>query len=222
MVRNKTVQGFTLIEVLIALTLLSLMVVLLFSSMRICADSWEKGENRIAEVDEIAVVYNFFQRHLSSSRPLWNDFDGDEKVFSFQGKPESLQFVSAFPASVGKPGPQLFSIFLQQEDRDPVIKVALTPFFPAAEDQESTKEEVTLVSHVSEFSFEYFGSEDGFSEGVWQNEWLDKQTQPKLVKIHIGLKNGMYWPDMIIELKVANDATINANNANELEQDGLL
>ncbi|HEY8220174.1 MAG TPA: prepilin-type N-terminal cleavage/methylation domain-containing protein, partial [Methylobacter sp.] len=59
--------GFTLIEVLIAMTLLSLMVVLLFSSLRICAQSWEQGENKIAEVNEVAVVYNFFQKHLASA-----------------------------------------------------------------------------------------------------------------------------------------------------------
>ncbi|MFI3120724.1 MAG: type II secretion system protein, partial [Methylococcaceae bacterium] len=36
-------SGFTLIEVLIAMTLLSIMVVLLFASLRICAQSWEQG-----------------------------------------------------------------------------------------------------------------------------------------------------------------------------------
>ena len=36
-------KGFTLIEVLIALTLLSIMVVLLFTSLKICAYCWEKG-----------------------------------------------------------------------------------------------------------------------------------------------------------------------------------
>ncbi len=57
----RTLRGFTLIEVLIAMTLLSIMVVLLFSSLRICAQSWEQGENKITEVNEVAVVYNFFQ-----------------------------------------------------------------------------------------------------------------------------------------------------------------
>ncbi len=57
-------QGFTLIEVLIAMTLLSMMMVLLFASLKICADSWEKGENKINEVNEFAVVYYFFNQHL--------------------------------------------------------------------------------------------------------------------------------------------------------------
>jgi len=53
-------RGFTLIEVLIAMTLLGIMMVLLFTSLKICADSWEKGESKITDVNEVAVVYNFF------------------------------------------------------------------------------------------------------------------------------------------------------------------
>jgi len=203
MKRCKAIQGFTLIEVLIALTLLSIMVVLLFTSLTICAESWEKGDHKITDVNEISVVYNFFQRHLSAARPLWNDFSTEENVFSFQGKQQSLQFVSAFPASVGKAGPQLISIFLQNEDSEQVLKVVLTPFFPVAEGKEWRKEEVTLIRHVSDFKLSYFGSEDGVSEAIWQNEWLEKQLQPRLVKINIQLENKIFWPEMIIELKVA-------------------
>ena len=141
--------GFTLIEVLIAMTLLSIMVVLLFSSLKICADSWEKGESKITDVNEVAVVYNFFQRHLSVAKPLWNDLSDEEKTFSFQGNEQSLQFISAFPASAGRSGLQLFSVFLTEEDNEPFIKVTLTPFASLAEGAKWHKEEVILVRHVS-------------------------------------------------------------------------
>lgn len=195
-------HGFTLIEVLIAMTLLSIMVVLLFGSLKICADSWEKGESKISSVNEVAVVYNFFQRHLSEAKPLWNDLSEKEMTFSFQGKAQSLQFVSTFPASAGRSGLQLFSLALQQEDNEQVINVTLTPFFRVTEGEEWHKEEVSLVRHVSDFNLAYFGSDDGYSEGTWQDAWLDKMVLPRLVKINIKLENETYWPEMIIDLKV--------------------
>lgn len=216
------VMGFTLIEVLIAMTLLSMMVVLLFASLRICAKSWEQGENKIAEVNEVAVVYNFFQRHLSSAIPLWNDFgaegglkpetgaasEGQDRALSFQGKKQSLQFVSVFPASAGRSGMQLFSIQPQQQDGEQVINVTLTPFFPVTEGEEWRREEVVLLRHVSDFSLAYFGADvDSGGESRWQDEWLKKEIQPRLVKISIGTENGIFWPDMIIELKVSGTAT---------------
>ena len=209
-------RGFTLIEVLIAMTLLSMMVVLLFSSLKICADSWEKGESKITDVNEVAVVYNFFQRHLSIAKPLWNDLSSEEeKAFSFQGKAQSLQFISAFPASAGRSGLQLFSLGLQEEDNEQVIKVTIKPYFPVAEGEEWHKEEVTLIKHVSYFTLAYFGSDDGVSEGSWEEEWLNKEVLPQLVKINIELENGIFWPEMIIDLKVTgatNDTDLQINN----------
>jgi general secretion pathway protein J len=63
-------NGFTLIEMLIAISLLGIMVVLLFASLRIAAESWNSGEAKISEVNKKAVVYQFFKRHLSNVKPL--------------------------------------------------------------------------------------------------------------------------------------------------------
>jgi len=199
---NLAPKGFTLIEVLIAMTLLSIMVVLLFTSLKICADSWEKGESKITDVNEVAVVYNFFQRHLSVAKPLWNDLPAEEKTFSFQGKARSLQFVSAFPASADRSGLQLFSIRMQKEDNEQLVIVTVVPFFPVAEGEEWREEEVTLIKQVSDLKLAYFGADDNGSDGVWQDEWVNKETLPQLVKINIQLENKIYWPEMIIELKV--------------------
>lgn len=210
-----TAQGFTLIEVLIAMTLLSFMMVLLFASMRICADSWEKGEAKVVDINQVAVVYNFFQRHLSTAIPMWDDFTNDPssgiRIFSFQGRHDGLQFVSHFPASAGKPGPQLINIQLEQGDEEDgqVINVTLTPFFPVATGGEWDKEEVVLVKHVAKLELHYFGADDQSSDPYWQDEWLEKEFQPRLVKIKIGLDKDIYWPEMIIDLK----ATLSAESA---------
>lgn len=203
MARPKADSGFTLIEVLIAMTLLGVMVVLLFSSMKICADSWQKGEDKITEVNDVAVVYQFFQHHLSTAKPLWDDFSDENKIkiFAFQGKSQELQFVSAFPASAKKSGLQLFSLKLINDGTEQIIQVSITPFFPSAEGQEWRHEEVTLLRHVRNFSLSYFGSDDAQAEGFWQEDWLAKESQPQLVKIKIEGDGGSFWPEMVVELK---------------------
>lgn len=206
--------GFTLIEVLIAMTLLSLMVTLLFASMKICADSWEKGEKKITDVNEIAVVYNFFQRHLSTALPLWDDFSSDPesgvRTFSFQGRNDFLQFVSHFPASANKLGAQIITLQTAQDEEDgQIINVSLAPFFPLAAGEDWEKEEVVLVKHVANFKLEYFGADDQSSEPYWQEQWTEKEFQPRLVKVNIELENGIFWPEMIIDLKT----TLSADSA---------
>lgn len=209
--RCKSIKGFTLIEVLVAMTLLSIMMVLLFASLKICAESWEQGEKKINEVNEIASVINFFHWHLTVAKPLWNDFSKEERMFSFQGKRQALQFVSAFPASAGRSGLQLISVSLQKENGEQALKVTLTPFYPLADGQEWLKEEETLIRHVNDFSLAYFGSTDGSTESRWQDEWLKKNKQPSLVKIKINLENEIFWPEMIIDLKI--DASVDTGLA---------
>jgi len=219
-IRRQAQQGFTLIEVLIAMTLLSIMVVLLFTSLKICAQSWEQGESKITEVNEVAVVYNFFQQHLASSKPVWNDFSGEEgvKTFAFQGARQTLQFVTAFPDSVGRKGLQQFSLSLQQQDGDSVIKVGLSPFLPLAEGEQWHQDEVVLVKHVTRFELSYFGAEPGNDDIRWQTEWVEKEIQPRLVKVSIELDNGIDWPDLIIDLKITGNYSNEDNDGEVVDE----
>ncbi len=201
MAHRKASAGFTLIEVLIAMTLLGIMVVLLFTSMKICADSWQKGEDKITQVNEIAVVYQFFQHHISTAKPLWDDFTDGNEVFAFQGKNQELQFVSSFPASAKKSGLQLFSLNLINEGKEQLIQVSIRPFFPSAEGEEWRKEEVILLRHVSRFSLSYYALDESQTEGVWQEDWLEQNVLPRLVKIKIERDDGNFWPEIIVELK---------------------
>ena len=185
------------------MTLLSLMVVLLFSSLTIGAKSWEQGEKKITDVNEIAVVQQFFNHHLAHATPQWNDFDPEkDRLFSFQGKKETLQFVAAFPASAERAGLQLFLLELKEKDKQRFISVTLTPFFPLAEGAEWFQDDVELVRGVQRFELAYFGLNDETGEFVWQSEWLNKEQQPRLVKILLELDDGRYVPEMIVALNV--------------------
>lgn len=221
-------KGFTLIEVLLAMTLLSMMVMLLFGSLKICADSWEKGENKINQVNKSAVVYNFFQRHLAVAKPLWNELHPEERNFTFQGKAQALQFVSAFPASANRAGLQLFNLSLYEADRQTALKVTISPFYPAAKDKTWREEEVILIDHIAQFTLSYFGSEDGVSDPVWLTEWLDKDHQPSLVKINIAIvddqseaqEDTLFWPEIIIALKmIVDNSTLDGIQSEDVIED---
>ena len=198
-------RGFTLIEVLIAMSLLSLMMALLFSSLHIGAKSWQQGEEKIADINEIAVVQHFFSHHLAHALPQWNDFDPEkERVFAFQGKKTSVQFVGAFPASAERYGLQLFNVALKDITKKSAVTVSVKPFFPLAENETAFEDEVELISGVKEFELAYFGLNDETGEYQWQTEWLNKELQPRLVKIALELADGRYTPDIIVALRIDN------------------
>ncbi len=196
-------NGFTLIEVLIAMTLLSVMVVLLFSSLKIAAESWNAGENKIAEVNEKAVVYQFFKRHIMVIRPL--PLLTDEQNFAveaqqaFQGFSQSLRFVSALPASSARKGLQVFTLALDTANRKNLL-VTLIPYRPEAR-LEMGKPEI-LLGNIAELKFSYFGKTEDVAELMWRDEWSIADRLPSLIKISIKLDDGSDWPDMVFALKI--------------------
>lgn len=201
-------EGFTLIEVLIAMTLLGVMVVLLFGSLRIAGQSWNTGESKMAAVNQKAVVYQFFKRHITAIRPLpMLNADPNESfdtVQAFQGFPQSLRFVAGLPASSARKGLQVFTIALDPENHS-VLWVALAPYRLTDNDRQPDRPEI-LLQNIAEIRFAYFGRIEELAEPRWQEEWSVAERLPSLIKISIALQDGSYWPDMVFPLKITRAA----------------
>ncbi|MDD2759970.1 MAG: prepilin-type N-terminal cleavage/methylation domain-containing protein, partial [Methylomonas sp.] len=199
-------NGFTLIEVLIAMTLLSVMVVLLFSSLRIAAESWNAGESKVAAVNKKAVVYQFFKRHLSAIRPLpmldeHQDFSAGNQQ-AFQGYPQSMRFAAALPAASARKGLQLFSIALDSANPK-ALMVGLTPYRLSDEDMQAEPDRPEmLLDHVDDLRISYFGKTEDVSELAWREEWTTADRLPSLIKVSIRLEDGSYWPDMVFAPRI--------------------
>lgn len=215
-------QGFTLIEVLIAITLLGVIVTLLFASLRVAGQSWHAGEQRIAEVNAKAVVYQFFKRHISAIRPLpevsaFGDDTVETGAMAFQGRPQSLRFVAALPASAARKGLQLFTIVADSVRRDTLV-VSLSPY-QALEPESPIRPEV-LLEGIAAFRFSYFGKTEDAEQAMWRDEWIQADRLPQLVRVSIRLSDGSFWPDMIFQTRIdaANDA-VSVNDDSQPEND---
>lgn len=197
-------KGFTLLEVLIGMSLLSVMMLLLFGSLRTCVQNWDAGEKKISEVNQLAVIQKFFKNRLESVFPLDDNFSTEEKVFSFQGEQERIQFVSAMPASAGRMGLQIFKIELEQgtlEKGDKII-VTIAPFFPLLEGKEWDDEKVVIVEKIKKMEFAYFGAGEKEDEPQWTKDWLEMKKLPLLVSIAIELINGDVWPEFVVSPRI--------------------
>src|SRR5205085_6680608 len=67
--RIRTIRGFTLVEMLVALTLLALMAGVLFGSLQLAGRSWEGGEAKAASVDAMRQTQMFLRGQLAGALP---------------------------------------------------------------------------------------------------------------------------------------------------------
>lgn len=198
--------GFTLLEVLLGMSIMSIMMLLLFASLRLCVQNWNAGEKKIAQVSQAAVIQGFLQSKLHAAIPLDADFL-EEPQFSFQGSKDELQFVAAMPASAARLGLQLFTLSLVPSARDEqgdYLQVEMQPFFPLGDSEEWDEEPVIILKKVQSLKFSYFGADGPYNniEPSWESEWLEKKNLPELVSIEIELVGDEIWPQLVVALKV--------------------
>jgi len=195
--------GFTLLEVLIGMSIMSVMMLLLFASLRICVQNWNAGEKKIAQISQAATVQTFLYNKLQMALPL-DIGSADEKQFSFSGDATQLQFVAAMPASAARLGLQIFKLSLLpgKNKQGKKLMVDIKPFFRQNDDTSWKEEQVIILKNIQNFHFSYFGAENTQSEASWQKEWIDKTAFPDLISIDIELSNNELWPQIIVELKV--------------------
>ncbi|MGD0961808.1 MAG: prepilin-type N-terminal cleavage/methylation domain-containing protein [Methylomonas sp.] len=201
---NQRWKGFTLIEMLIALTLLSIMVILLFSSLKIAADSWNSGAEKVMEANKKAVVYQFLRQHLTSIRPLMTQLsqqsiqNGESPQPIFLGQPQSIRFAGVLPQSSGRKGLQIFEIAASPDDPS---KVMVT-LYPYQSSQYPTVDKEVLLDHVQVIAFAYYGRTNANNGAGWTTNWVNNERPPDLIKVTILLDDYSYWPDMLFPVKI--------------------
>jgi len=89
-VRNK---GFTLLELLLSLTIMAVIAAICFGVFHMGIRAWEKGENRVAANQRLRIIPELLRRQLASASMLkvWRQGHGFQ---FFRGTPKSLEFLS--------------------------------------------------------------------------------------------------------------------------------
>src|SRR5438309_1990852 len=90
----RTERGFTLIEVIVALTIMGLLVSIAFSGVRISLDGWDRGARKIAALEQRATVERLLRRQLSLAYSM--ESIAGRPPIPFRGSATRVEFVSDY------------------------------------------------------------------------------------------------------------------------------
>jgi general secretion pathway protein J len=90
--------GFTLIEVVIALTLVAALLAITFSGLRVGLAAWRQGDVRAEQLQRARSLNQLLVRAIGGAHPYRVDATGpDPAPPAFQGERDRLTFVTARP-----------------------------------------------------------------------------------------------------------------------------
>lgn len=191
-------QGFTLLELLIGMTLVGFILTLLFAGLSLGMRSWEAGERHMVSSSRQAVIVDFIRRTLEQTYPLRWRVDEEDQL-AFAGETESLRFVGPVARHDGASGNFLIALELADGEvgRDLVMRWQYPDSrAPGFGPLEEAKPKV-LAKAVQGMTFSYFGAESDTEEPAWHDQWLHQKTPPDLIRLQLVMANGETWPYIV-------------------------
>jgi general secretion pathway protein J len=205
-------RGFTLLELLIAITLLGLLAGLLFGGLSFGVRVWEKGDAELEKMAELQIAQGLIRRLVS--RALLSDLaegeDSDAAIF--EGTADALRFVGPAPAQ-SLPG-GLYRLSIRADDVSGKRRLVMSWWpldpderEPAAGDDENV---VVLVENIADVSFGFFGAadEDRNGDPRWRDRWENMPGLPLLVRINVTFPDGdgRIWPELVVAPMITSPA----------------
>lgn len=184
-------KAFTLIETLVALTLMSLLIMVLFGGFRAGVRSWQASENYIASTEEPRQLSAMLYRHLGQILHVSLGGVSVFRTMAFDTEAERIRYAAPLAMSVGNKY-YLFEMVNNYEGRGGIWArfAPIVSGLPA--DEIFAEAQYTQISRDWSIHFAYF----------YRDKWMDKLPDgelPELVSVHLTADEKL-WPSMVFAI----------------------
>lgn len=197
----RTARGFTLLEILVVMSLLSVIMLALGSAMRTMARTQERVDTRLATADELRIATAFIRTTTEriSARQITAVQSAGANRFYFEPGRQAVAWVGVMPARYGAGGRHFFRLGLEPDGASNALVIRFLPWadiggFPNWQQAESR----VLVRDVTGFAIDY---EDELApQPAWLAEWTVPDRLPGRLLLSVQTA-AQVWPPTIVALR---------------------
>ena len=177
-------RGFTLLEVLIAISIVGALLVIAFGGLRVAMAAWRQGEERVEAHQHVRAVAHTLSRALGAAYP-YRATKGlsPEAVILFDGTENRLEFVTQSPPLPLQAPIAFTAVGIRLDEGDTPGLVVRERALP----NRDPFTEGTVVMRdpsVTSLAFKYL-TEDGNWVDTWNGD--DAKTIPQAVQLRVGV-----------------------------------
>ncbi|MDH3762261.1 MAG: prepilin-type N-terminal cleavage/methylation domain-containing protein [Gammaproteobacteria bacterium] len=187
-------NGFTLIETVISLVLLSFIALLGYQGLIFGMEQWRKGHDRL----EFAYAYQQaigWVRNTAGVPERIVDHRVSPRNYLFDGKTGSVEFVARFERA-RRGGLYVTRLYHDRDDNS--LKVSYYLHHPDIDPRvaDFAPDRVTILPDVAAFTLAYYGKKRG-KAAKWHGDWGNTYMFPRLIRLEIETVDGVYYQSII-------------------------
>jgi general secretion pathway protein J len=194
--------GFTLVELIIALLILSFVMALCASGFRFGTRVWDRVNSQSEQIDTLQAVQGFLRKSISHAliKDSLQEDQADAGESLFIGDATRVKFVSYSPQYGIDDYLYRYELYMNKQDN--TLSLVYYPYNLKSEKKDANKP-LSMIEGVKNIEIKYFsGFIDENSNESWLVKWDDVYSLPLLVKVNVAfIDNKLEWPEMIIPLR---------------------
>ncbi|MBB6521008.1 prepilin-type N-terminal cleavage/methylation domain-containing protein [Pseudoteredinibacter isoporae] len=193
------VRGFTLVEMMVALAVLSLISLAAVSAMRSFAQSQEAVERKIVKTESMRLTLSFLKRSLSQATSIPRS-GGLQSYFG--GKKNELVWVAPLN-HIAATGLQIMRLSVDEDSEKKPLVLQMSHYVNANSRPDWAQvEKFVLIDEAAKLEIGYKGGH----QMDWSENWAYSMALPKLLRINI-VRGEVYWPEMVLALNSSSKAS---------------
>ena len=176
---TRSEAGFTLIEVLMATLLMTVILAALATVTAQWLPNWNRGMARVQRAEKLAIGLERALADLSVAEMIPPGSDSKRPLF--EGAELSVTFVRTAVGPNTRPGLEIIRLIEKADDQGLALVRERAPFAPMASDgQIRFADQVVLIRAPFRVSFAYAGADQ-----VWQPNWRDQMELPGMIRVAV-------------------------------------
>lgn len=204
-------RGFTLIEVIIAISLLAFGLALTFGTLRGATKATQRAEIVSQRGERLRAVQGFLRAQLNAALPIAFEFDGETGSATFvRASASKIEFVAVMPGYLSRGGPYLQTLEFVRGDKGQQLRFT-HQLLTTDGAQKAETEPVVLLDDIAEGSFQIRTLDAQARPAAWQSTWELASQLPPLIRINIRFNDSnRRWPEFIVATRLGTAAAGNA------------
>jgi type II secretion system protein J len=189
----QTSRGFTLIEVVLALSIFAIMGAILYGAFSLSHSAVEKSQATFERNQKLRSFTDLLGSYIRSAYP-YRQSAQDMTVF-FDGQEDQLTFVSSLSLAMGGRGMSKIRVAWEgaEDGEGPIQLEEEVPVrFPMSEDRDygGLRNDVVIQERVKDLRFDYLDSKS--EEEKWEQRWdgRERLALPRAVRLSYRNREG--------------------------------